>query len=150
MALEKTLAFVKPDGMQHQVSIIQSIRNLGLEIVNQNIARVSEDFAKEFYRHVEKVSPSIYFDLWHNYITSDMVRIMELQGENAVKRLRALVGTTDPETAAPSTIRKKYGADKKRIADIEQRATRNIIHCSGNPEEAESEIKMFYDAGYLK
>lgn len=149
MTIERTLSFIKPDGMIYQVPVVEKIKSSGLEIMNSNITRISKDFAKDFYKHVEKVSPKIYYDLWHNYITSDIVRVMEISGDNAVRRLRDIVGITDPETAVSGTIRRMYGTDKKRIADIEERATRNIIHCSGNVEEAFDEIVKFYAAGYL-
>jgi nucleoside-diphosphate kinase len=149
MAIEQTLSFFKPDGMLYQVPVIDKIKSSGFEIINQNVVQISKEFAKEFYGHVEKINPNIYFDLWNNYITSGPVRIMVLQRDNAVQIMRTLTGITDPEYAAEGTIRRMYGTDKKRIADIEQRATRNILHCSASLFEAKDEIVAFYAAGYL-
>jgi len=149
MTIEETLGAIKPDGRDNNLDIIYMIEDVGLEIINQNDFYMSVEFAMEHYKHVAEKDRAIFNDLCFNYGPSGLWTALHIVGENSIQNLRNLTGITDPETAAPGTIRRLYGKDKKRIADSEHRATRNVFHCSGNPEEAESEIKKFYEAGYL-
>ena len=144
MAVERTLAIIKPDGMKHKEEILRRINNSSLKIVKSNIIKLKPGLAAEFYAHVKiKFGENIYQSLI-DYMTSGKVMPMVLEGENAVQRLRKITGHTDPERAEPGTIRRDLGTDKMRIADSEQRATKNIIHASGSVEEAEKEIKFFF------
>jgi nucleoside-diphosphate kinase len=142
--MERTFAMIKPDGMKHKNEILKRINNSGLKIAKSNITKVKPELAAEFYRHVkEKKGDKIYQSLI-SYITEGEVMPMILEGENAVQKLRKTTGNTDPEKAEKGTIRGDLGTDKMRIANSGVRATRNLIHSSGTPEEAENEIKFFF------
>ena len=135
---------IKPDGMKHKNEILKRINNSGLKIVKSNITKVKPELAAEFYKHVrDKKGDKIYQSLV-SYITEAEVMPMVLEGKNAVSRLRKITGHTDPEKAEPGTIRGDLGTDKMRIADSEQRSTKNLIHSSGSVEEAENEIRFFF------
>jgi len=144
MAHERTLAIIKPDGMKHKDEILKRINSAGLNIVRSNIMRVKPEMAYNFYIHVrgkkgEKIHQSLV-----EYITSGDVMPMIIEGDNAVLALRKITGHTDPEKAEKGTIRRDLGTDKMRIADSENRSTRNLIHSSGSAEEAENELKFFF------
>ena len=142
--MERTFAMIKPDGMKHKNEILKRINNSGLKIVRSNTTKVKPELAEQFYSHVKtKKGDKIYQSLI-SYITEGQVFAMILEGDNAVQKLRKITGFTDPERAEPGTIRRDLGTDKMRIADSEQRSTRNIIHASGSAEEAEKEIKFFF------
>jgi len=72
-----------------------------------------------------------------------------LQGAHSVEVVRKLVGSTDPLSAAPGTIRGDYALDSYHMSDIDDRAIRNLIHASGTPEEAKHEIEIWFDPGEL-
>jgi nucleoside-diphosphate kinase len=142
--MERTFAMIKPDGMKHRNEILKRINSAGLKIIRSNITNVKQELAAEFYKHVKiKFGENIYQSLI-SYITEGEIMPMLLEGDNAVKKLRKITGFTDPERAEKGTIRGDLGTDKMRIADSEQRSTRNIIHASGSAEEAEKEIKFFF------
>ena len=75
---------------------------------------------------------------------SSPVVAMVLQGENAVKKVRQIVGSTDPSEADVGTIRADYSNDSIAVANAENRTVRNIVHASGNPEEAKKEISIWF------
>jgi nucleoside-diphosphate kinase len=143
--MEKTLAIIKPDGMKHKDKILKRIKSMGLKIASQRKEKIKINIAAEFYKHVElKHGKAIYQSLI-DYMTSDEVMLLVLQGDNAVSRLRKITGFTDPERAEKGTIRGDLGIDKMRIADAEQRTTKNVIHSSGTVEEAQKEIAFFFN-----
>jgi len=141
---EKTLAIIKPDGMKHKDEILKRINNAGLKVVCSSIMKVEPESAEKFYVHVKNKSEKIYKSLI-DYMAESYVMPILLEGDDAVKKLRAITGHTDPERAEKGTIRGDLGIDKMRIADSENRSTKNLIHSSGSIEEAEKEIKFFFE-----
>ena len=79
------------------------------------------------------------------YITSHPVIAMVLEGEDAVKRVRKITGFTDPSRAEEGTIRRDLGTDSTLDANREGRAIENLVHASGNLEEAEKEICLWFN-----
>ena len=78
-----------------------------------------------------------------NYFSRGPVLAIKLGGEDAVKECRRVTGYTDPETAEKGTIRGDLGVDTIKKSTAEGRAVENLVHASGNLEEAESEIKLW-------
>ncbi|MEM2956441.1 MAG: nucleoside-diphosphate kinase [Candidatus Pacearchaeota archaeon] len=144
MVYERTFAMIKPDGMKYKDEILKRIKEAGLRVVKSNIVKVSPDLAAKFYKHVRVNRGDQIYQSLIDYITSGEVMPMILEGENAVSVLRKITGNTDPEKAEKGTIRGDFGTDKMRIADSENRATRNVIHSSSSPDEAVIEINYFF------
>jgi nucleoside-diphosphate kinase len=128
---EQTLAIIKPDAMSHRKEIIKMITDSGLIIRKYKVEVLSADLLREHYAHVaeEPFYPSL-----ESYMSSGPVVILLVEGENAVKRLRDLVGPTDSRKAPSNTIRGKFGTDAKL----------NAIHASDSIENAEKEINRFF------
>lgn len=78
------------------------------------------------------------------FLTSDSVVAMILEGENAIKKTREITGFTDPSRADKGTIRGDLGDDSIIQANNEKRATKNLVHASGSKEEAENEIELWF------
>ena len=128
---ERTLAIVKPDGMVHLAEIIDAIYNEGFIIKDFYLKYLDEEILEEHYAHlIDKP----FFPELVDYMTSDKVAILLLEGYNVVERFRKLIGPTDSRIAGPETIRGKYGTDKSI----------NVIHGSGTREEALIEIERFF------
>jgi nucleoside-diphosphate kinase len=79
------------------------------------------------------------------FLNSSAVFALIFSGPNAVKKVRSLIGSTFPESANPGTIRGDYGLENSFNATKRKRTTYNLIHASGNLEEAEEEIKIWFD-----
>lgn len=162
--LERTLVVIKPDGVRRDLKdeIIRRYMKAGLHIVETKNMQVSQELAKKHYPEsmalglATKARNSGYVidDLeeygykilgWlREYITEGPVIAMIIEGKNAIERVREVNGYTDPIKAAQGTIRKDLGEDSLLQATKEGRAVRNIVHASGDKEEAEYEIKLWF------
>jgi nucleoside-diphosphate kinase len=133
MALERTFSIVKPDGVAKNLigEVYRRFEKAGLKIVAAKMLLLRKDQAEAFYA-VHKARP-FYNDLV-KYMTSGPVMVQVLEGENAVKANRDIMGATDPKKAAPGTIRADFAAS------IEE----NVVHGSDAPETAAQEIAFFF------
>ncbi len=124
---------IKPDAVQRGLigEIISRLERKGLKIVAMKMLNVSRELAERHYaEHREKP----FFESLVDYITSAPVVAMVVEGKNAVKVVRTLVGATNPQEALPGTIRGDFGMD----------IGRNVIHASDSLESAEREISLFF------
>lgn len=131
--VERTLVMIKPDGVERNLigKVISIFEEHGLKVVALKKVRLSKEQAKAFYI-VHKERP-FYEDLT-NYMSSGPIVAMVLEGENAIKRVREIMGATDPKEAAEGTIRKLFALDKEK----------NTVHGSDSPESAAKEIPFFF------
>jgi len=133
--LQRTLAIVKPDGVQKGVAgqVIARIEKEGFRIVAMRLHHLNRADAEGFYA-VHKERP--FFSGLVAFMTSGPVVLMCLERENAIARWREVMGATDPAKAAPGTIRKLYATDIEK----------NTSHGSDAPETAAFEIAYFFNA----
>ena len=135
MAIERTLAIIKPDAVAKNVigKIYSRFETNGLKIIASRMAWLSPQEAGEFYA-VHKERP-FYKDLV-TFMTSGPVMIQVLEGEDAIAKNRDLMGATDPKKAAAGTIR----------ADFASSIDANAVHGSDGPDTAKVEIAFFFPA----
>ncbi len=133
MSVEQTLSIIKPDGVQKNLigEIYVRFEKAGLQIVAAKMVQLSEERAEGFYAvHKER---AFYNDLV-KYMTSGPVMIQALEGENAIKRNREIMGATNPAEAGKGTIR----------ADFAESIEENIVHGSDGAATAAQEIAFFF------
>ncbi|TAL38744.1 MAG: nucleoside-diphosphate kinase [Spirochaetes bacterium] len=140
--MEQTLIIIKPDGLVKSLTgnILSRLAEAKLIIVGAKAVHVSRDLAVTHYEHL-KDKP--FFEELIDYIMgklhgSNRVVAFVYQGENAIQRIRDIVGHTDPEKANPVSIRGAYG----RITT--SGVFENVVHASSSPEDAEKEIKLWF------
>jgi nucleoside-diphosphate kinase len=107
MALERTFSIIKPDATRRNLTgkVIAKLEDAGLRVVASKRIRMSRAQAEGFYAvHKER---SFYRELVE-YMISEPVVVQVLEGENAILKNREVMGATNPENAAPGTIRKEY------------------------------------------
>ena len=141
--IDQTLVLIKPDGVQRGLSgeIIHRFERVGLKIVAMRMVWVSKDFAKKHYKaHVDKP----FYKGLEAMITEGPVIAMALEGVHAVELVRKMVGGTEPKSAAPGTIRGDYAHVSYEYADKRGIAIKNLIHASGNKEEAKVEVDLWF------
>ena len=133
MQNERTFVMVKPDGVQRGLvgEIINRFEKKGIKIVAMKLVSVSKELAEKQYG-IHKGKP--FFKPTVEYIISSPVIAMVLEGNNVINIVRTMMGKTNPQEAAPGTIRGDYA----------QFIGRNIIHGSDGPETAEFEIKLWF------
>jgi nucleoside-diphosphate kinase len=133
--MERTLSIIKPDGVGKGLigEVIKKFENAGLKIVAMKMIHMSKKEAEGFYTvHRGKK----FYDSVTDFMSSGPCVVMILEGPNAIAKNRELMGTTNPQDAAPGTIRREYAANIER----------NIVHGSDAPETAAFEIGYFFNA----
>ena len=131
---ERTLSIIKPDAVAKNVigEIYSRFERAGLRIVAARMTRLSRERAEAFYE-VHRERP--FFNDLVEFMTSGPVMVQVLEGEDAIARNRDLMGATNPEEAAPGTIR----------ADFAQSIDANAVHGSDAEATARREIGFFFD-----
>ena len=135
---ERTLVLLKPDALQRGLAgrIISRLEDRGFKIVGLKLMRLDLETARRLWaEHVDKP----FFAGLSEFMMSRPIVAMAVEGKNAVEMVRATVGATDPQEAAPGTIR----------GDMAQHIGRNLIHGSDSPASAERELAIFFDAAEL-
>lgn len=133
MAIERTLVIVKPDAVGKGAAgrIISRFEEAGLKILAAKMVHLTKEQAAGFYI-IHKDRP--FYESLCSFMTQGPSIPMVLEGENAINRVRELMGATDPSKAAPGTIRSEFAAS------IEA----NAVHGSDSPGSATFEIPYFF------
>ena len=132
--MERTLSIVKPDGVSKHLigEVISRFEKEGLRVIALKMVKLSKTEAEGFYA-VHRERP--FFPSLTEFMSSGPCVVMVLQGENAISRVREIMGATDPEKAAKGTIRRDFASNIER----------NIVHGSDSPESASFEICYFFN-----
>ena len=142
--IEETLILIKPDGVKRKLTglAIDRLEASGLTMVAAKVVSVSEKLAREHYK---ALSDKPFFENLIRYIRGEFhglndnrVLAMVYRGENAIRKVRDIAGATNPEQAAPGTIRGSFG----RITTDGQ--FENILHASSDPADAEREVRLWF------
>ncbi len=149
MNLEKTLVVFKPDAVSRGIvgQVLTRFEQVGLKIVGMKMMQPDRDF---FYHHYETIGMMITrrgekaFNLNLEAMQKNPVIAMVLEGVEAVSLVRKMAGATESKSAAPGTIRGDFSHISFEYADKKNIAVPNVIHASGDPEEAELEIKHWF------
>jgi nucleoside-diphosphate kinase len=133
--MERTLSIVKPDGVKKNLigEVLKRFEQPGLRIAAMRMLRMSIDDAKGFYI-IHKERP--FYDSLTSFMSEGPVVVMVVEGDNAINKVRQIMGATNPKDAAPGTIRADFASD------IEH----NIVHGSDSKESAAFEIPFFFPA----
>jgi nucleoside-diphosphate kinase len=133
MAVERTLVLVKPDGVSRGLAgeIVRRLQARGLVLRGAKLLTVTEELAGEHYaEHREKP----FFGELVAFITSSPTLALVLEGEGAIASVRTTMGATNPQNAAPGTIR----------GDFALAMPNNLVHGSDAPESAAREIALWF------
>ncbi len=130
--MEKTLVLIKPDAIRKIECILEIFYKNNLKIDQFKIMSLDDSIISEHYAHV---LDKPFFPELKEFMASTPVVAMVIFGDNAVSKVREIVGKTNPREAAPGTIRNLYGTD----------LTRNAVHASDSTENAKIEIDRFFN-----
>tara|TARA_B100000902_G_C27321895_1_gene925231 strand:+ start:9085 stop:9507 length:423 start_codon:yes stop_codon:yes gene_type:complete len=133
MSTERTFSIIKPDAVERNKigEITAMLENAGLRVVASKRLRLDQAKASQFYE-VHKERP--FFQSLCDFMCSGPIVVQVLEGEDAVKKNREIMGATNPEEAAEGTIRKKYALSLEK----------NSVHGSDSLENAKIEIGHFF------
>ena len=148
MAIEQTLVLVKPDGVKRGLigEIMKRFEQRGMKIVGLKMVEVDPDFSKKHYAaHIDK---DFYKGL-ETFITSGPVVAMVIEGVSSVEVVRKIVGLTEPKTAPVGSIRGDYAHASLEHSNNKNESAQNLIHASGNLEEAKDEVALWFSIDEL-
>jgi nucleoside-diphosphate kinase len=136
--METTLVLIKPGGVQRNLigEITRRIEGRGLSVVGLKLVSASRSIVEEHYG--EHRGKGFYEDVV-SYLLSGKVVAMAVQGTNAVKAIRAMMGATNPIDASPGTVR----------GDLALTIDDNLTHSSSDPEAAQRELGLWFPEGIL-
>jgi len=170
--MEKTLVLIKPDAVQRGLvgDVITRFEKCGLKLVAMKMIYADPELAGKHYAEDEEWMKSVGekslkayeekgLDLGRtaiehgrlvrqqlmDFISMSPVVGLVIEGHNAIKQVRKIVGPTNPEEALPGTIRGDYSFDNYELADPSKRPIQNLIHASSDPEEGKREIGLWFD-----
>ena len=133
MELERTFSIIKPDATKRNLvgAICKKFEDSGLRIIAQKRIHFTREQAEEFYG-IHKDRP--FFDELCTFMTSEPVVVQVLEGKEAVRRNREIMGATNPAEADDGTIRKEFALS----------VGENSVHGSDSIENAKIEISQFF------
>ncbi|MGO4537235.1 nucleoside-diphosphate kinase [Paenibacillus sp. 2TAB19] len=131
--MDRTFVMVKPDGFARGLvgRVVARFEEKGFKLVDARVMQISRELAERHYEHL-KAKP--FFDELVEFIISGPVFAMIWEGKDAIKNARSLIGATNPSDALSGTIRGDFAID----------VASNIIHGSDSDENADREIKLFF------
>jgi nucleoside-diphosphate kinase len=138
MSAERTFSIIKPDAVAagQAGEILAMIQQAGFKIIGLRMTRLTPAQAQGFYA-VHRERP--FFNGLVQFMTEGPIIVMALEREDAVKKLREVMGATNPANAAEGTVRKRFAANIER----------NCIHGSDAPETAATELAFFFSSSEL-
>ena len=147
--MEKTLVILKPDAVQRGIAgeILTRFEKVGLKIVGTKMLQPSYD---HYFHHYENIGKMISrrgqkaFDVTLSMMNVGPVIAIVLEGVEAVSLVRKMVGTTEPKSALPGTIRGDYSHMSFGHADTNDVGIPNLVHASGDIDEAKAEIAHWF------
>jgi len=138
--MERTLVIFKPDCMEQRLvgTILSRFESAGLDIAGSKLMLLSKDVLLKHYEHIMCYP---FFPKLLEFMRSRPVLVMALDGENAISKVRDLIGPTDSSTAPKGTIRGDFG----------ENSMFNMMHASDSVESAQIELKRFFnETDFLK
>lgn len=152
--MQQTLVLFKPDAVQRGLvgEILTRFERVGLKIVATKMIFPDRD---HYYAHYENIGHMVTrrgqkaFDVTLTMMQTGPVVAMVFEGVEAVALVRKMVGGTEPKSAQPGTIRGDFSHMSFEHADSEDKGVPNLIHASGDPEEAVKEIGHWFNSTEL-
>lgn len=131
--MEETLVLLKPDCLvgRNCGEVLKRFEEAGFIVFGVKMMRLSDEVLREHYAHL---ADKPFFPEIQEFMQSSSVIALAMRGDNAITRVRDMVGPTDSSIAAKGTIRGDFGQDKMR----------NVVHASDSVENGQSEIKRFF------
>ena len=143
MTIERTFVMIKPDGVQRQVvgEIISRFEKMGLKLIGMKFIHVDAEFSRKHYaEHIEKP----FYKGLEDLLISGPVVAMVWEGAKAVGLVRKMVGSTEPASSNPGTIRGDYAHMSYARADELSMGVPNLIHASDSLESAKNEVSLWF------
>lgn len=146
LGVERTLVLLKPDALARGLAgrIITRFEDSALKIVGTKMKHMDADFARKHYFDLEERLGAEVYNATAGFMQSAPVMALALEGVDAVAKVRKIIGSTYPHAAEPGTVRGDFAHQTKASADVSGKAVMNLVHASGNAEEAKYEVELWF------
>jgi nucleoside-diphosphate kinase len=144
--IQRTLVLLKPDAVARGLAgrVLGRFEQALLKVVAMKMVWMDADLTRRHYFDLEeRFGPDVYNSM-ASFMQTGPVIALVLEGVEAVSCVRKIVGSTYPDQAAPGTIRSDFAHMSKAYANANGLPVANLVHASGNPEEAEREIGVWF------
>jgi nucleoside-diphosphate kinase len=148
LGVERTLVLLKPDAIARGLAgrILTRFEDAALKIVGVKMKHLDADFTRKHYFDLEERAGSDIYNTTSTFMQSAPVIALALEGVDAVAKVRKIIGSTFPDQAPPGTIRGDFAHQTKASSEVSGKAVMNLVHASGNSEEAKYEVELWFDA----
>lgn len=148
LGVERTLVLLKPDAVARGLAgrIITRFEDAMLKIVGVKMKQMNAEFARKHYFDLEERAGSQIYNCTAEFMQSGPVVALALEGVDAVAKVRTIIGPTFPDQAAPGTVRGDFAHQTKASSEVSGKAVMNLVHASGNSEEAKYEVDLWFGA----
>lgn len=150
--IERTLVLLKPDAVQRAVMgrILSRFEDAGFKAVGMKMVWVDKKFALKHYTDdLAKRAGAHVREMIAQFLTTGPVVAMVIEGVNAIEGVRKMVGSTEPKSAAPGTIRGDFSHMSYSYADAKKAPVKNLVHASSSKSDAAAEIRLWFTAKEL-
>lgn len=151
LGVERTLVLLKPDAVSRGLAgrIIARFEDATLKVVGVKMKLMDAEFARKHYFDLEERAGKEIYDCTAGFMQTGPVIAFALEGVDAVKKVRSIIGPTFPDQAAPGTVRGDFAHQTKASSEVSGKAVMNLVHASGNSEEAKYEVDLWFGADEL-
>ncbi|RAS64674.1 nucleoside diphosphate kinase [Lentzea atacamensis] len=148
LGVERTLVLLKPDALARGLAgrIITRFEDAALKIVGVKMKHMDAEFTRKHYFDLEDRAGAEIYNCTAGFMQSAPVLALALEGVDAVAKVRKIIGSTFPDQAAPGTVRGDFAHQTKASSEVSGKAVMNLVHASGNSEEAKYEVELWFDA----
>lgn len=145
--VERTLVLLKPDAVVRGFAgrIISRFEDAALKIIGIKMKQMDAEFTRRHYFDLEERLGSEVYNVTATFMQQGPVIALVLEGFDAVATVRKLVGSTYPNEAPAGTIRADLSHYSKAASKASGKAVANLVHASGNTQEAEQEVSLWFD-----
>ncbi|QDO51648.1 nucleoside-diphosphate kinase [Streptomyces sp. RLB3-5] len=150
--VERTLVLLKPDAVVRGFAgkIISRFEDAALKIVGIKMKQMDAEFTRRHYFDLEeRFGPEVY-NITATFMQQGPVIALVLEGADAVATVRKIVGSTFPNEAPAGTIRGDFSHYSKAASVASGKAAANLVHASGNKEEADQEVDLWFEKDELQ
>jgi nucleoside-diphosphate kinase len=151
LGIERTLVLLKPDAVARGLAgrITTRFEDAALKIVGVTMKHLDAEFTRRHYFDLEERLGAEIYNTTASFMQTGPVIAFALEGVDAVAKVRKIIGSTYPDQAAPGTVRGDFAHQTRASSEVSGKAVMNLVHASGNSEEAKYEVGLWFDSSEL-
>jgi len=151
LGVERTLVLLKPDAVARGLAgrVVARFEDAALKVVGVKMRHMDAEFTRKHYFDLEERLGADIYNTTASFMQSGPVIALALEGVDAVAKVRKIIGGTYPDQAPPGTVRGDFAHQTRASSEVSGKAVMNLVHASGNSEEAKYEVGLWFDSSEL-